>query len=88
MDASGPVDDEGRARLAHQIEDLLRQRQYRTALPLAIELASRTSRECGEESPEYSHYMLRVADAYRASGRFAEAHVRESSPTAPPASGS
>ena len=75
MDTSGDVDDDRRAGLNHQIDDLVRQKQYPLALPLALELASWTSRKCGEESAEYAQEMLRVADVYRESEKFAEAET-------------
>src|SRR5262245_51688634 len=72
MNISGHVDNQ-RAQLAQQIDDLMGQKQYQLALPLAIDLVERALTECGEGSTEYSQDLTRLADVYRALGKFAEA---------------
>src|SRR5215510_7471435 len=73
MDEGQAFDDEGLAAVAKQIDQLIAERQYQTALGLAKPLADRTATLHGTHSAEYAQQLNQLADIYRELHKYEDA---------------
>jgi CHAT domain-containing protein/tetratricopeptide (TPR) repeat protein len=76
VDASGSADDKAWAALPAQIDQLVKQGQYKTALRLAQDLVAWSQNRFREKSTESAQQLIVLADVYRVSGQLIDAELR------------